>query len=334
MPKISVLIPMYNAGDGIRETLLSITRQTIDDYEIVVVDDGSTDSCVAIAHDTYPQVRIIHQKNSGITRALNRGLEICQGEFIARIDCYDLSYPNRLMLQLNELQRRPELGAVGGYIMLFNKNGSDLGVCKYPILAEDIELDILSGNCPLPHSGAMIRKSTLIEAGGYDPFYNGREDFELWTRLSLMSQLSNINELVMRTLSTPSGISYDGGRLTPLINLALLERKERQIKGVRWKNESLRLSFKIQIQAPYQTKTTGSHKKRLSAIFFTKRAAFLLRSGNRKVALLEFINAINSDVIYFRAWIGLLAAILLPTTIENWVVKSYKRLKIITSKRV
>ncbi|GAG05453.1 unnamed protein product, partial [marine sediment metagenome] len=179
-PLISVLIPMYNASAGVRPTLQSIINQTIDDYEVVIVDDGSTDDSVAIARGTFPEARIISQENAGITEALNHGLNHCRGEFIARLDCFDMSLPDRFENQVRAFENDLELGAVGGHMLLYEMDGFELGVCRFPISPEDTLAEILNGNAALPHTGAMIRKDYLLQIGGYDPFYNGREDVELW----------------------------------------------------------------------------------------------------------------------------------------------------------
>mgnify|MGYP005630907731 CR=1 FL=1 len=313
---------MYNAGVGVQATLQSIASQTIQDFEIIIVDDGSTDNSVAIAHKKSPQAKIIHQKNTGISGALNHGLSHCKGKYIARIDCLDLALPKRLENQLDELESNPNLGVVGGHIILY-ENNIDIGLCKYPLRADEIELEILSGNCPVPHSGATLRSSVFKKTGVYDLFYNGREDFELWTRISLEAEITNVNTPIMRILSTRSGISYDGGRLSPLVALALIERQSRRKKGCLWKDEKLRSDFKITSR---RNETSMSNNKQLNALFYTKRAGFLLKSGNKKAALQEFFNAIKHNRTHKKAWIGIMRALLIPHKIDRLLILYYKKI--------
>ena len=327
LPLFSFLIPMYNAGIGVQTTLQSISTQTIQDFEVIIIDDGSTDDSVNIAHKTYPQAKIIQQRNTGISGALNRGLFHCRGKYIARIDCFDTTLPKRLEMQLEHLESNSDIGAIGGHIILY-ENNNDIGVCKYPLRTDEIELDILSGNCPVPHSGTTLRRAILDKTGAYDLFYNGREDFELWTRISLVSEITNVDAPIMRILSTRSGISYDGGRLSPLVTLALIERHGRMLNGCLWKDDNLRRDFKNKIILPLVENASTNNDNQLSALFYTKRAGFLLRSGNKKVALREFINAIKYNPKHKKAWFGIMRILFIPNKIDRWLVSYIKKIRI------
>ena len=325
-PLISVLIPMYNAGIGIEKTLTSIAAQTFQDFEVIIINDGSTDASVAIARETYPDVHIIHQSNSGISTALNNGLKACRGDFIARIDCNDIAYPKRFELQVQALSNNSSLGVVSGHIMLYDKNGKDLGVCKFPTTTEDTLKELLLGNSSISHTGAMIRKSVLELVGGYDPFYNGREDFELWCRVSLVSSITNVDSLIMRVLSIEDGLSYSGVYLYPLMELALIERLERLNKGIEWKNVLLREQYVKRIGELKKIEITDKGVKRQNAIFYAKRAGFFLRSGNRSSALREYIKSTNSDQAYIKSWIGIASSIIIPTYFHLKLVRLFKKL--------
>ncbi len=325
-PLISVLIPMYNAGEGIRITLHSIANQTYQDFEVIILDDGSTDDSVSIAQETYPEAYIIHQPNSGITAALNNGLKVCRGDLIARIDCYDFAYPKRFEYQVQALSSDSSLGVVSGHMMLYDKNGKDLGVCKYPTTPEETIQELLLGNSSISHTGAMIRKSVIDMVGGYDPFYVGREDFELWCRISLVANISNVDNLIMRVLSIEDGLSYSGVYLYPLMELALIERGERAHKGVGWKNLALREQYLHRIIELKKTEKTKKGLKRLNAVFYAKRAGFLLRSGNRLGALKEYIKCTSNDLSYMKGWTGIASSLLLPIYIHRKFVRLYKKL--------
>ena len=148
-----------------------------------MVNDGSTDNSIDIAKQVFPNAVVIDQSNQGITKALNAGIPFCNGEYISRIDCGDIALPTMLEAQVSIFQKYSEVGVVGGHIILIEKNGQEFGICEYPIDSKYILNELLNGKSPIIHSGAMIRKSVLNEVNGYDSFFDGREDFELWCRI-------------------------------------------------------------------------------------------------------------------------------------------------------
>jgi glycosyltransferase involved in cell wall biosynthesis len=326
-PLISVLIPMYNAGEGVRRTLQSISEQTIDDYEVVIIDDGSTDNSSEIALNTYPEAIIISQENTGITKALNHGLEYCKGKFIARLDCFDISEPDRLESQAKVLIENRDLGAVGGHLLLYENDGNELGVGRFPITPNEARMELLSGNSPLPHSGAMIRMKTLIDVGRYDPFYNGREDFELWCRLSLIADLANLDKVVVRSFSSRVGISYEGALRYPLVELALIERAERMQKGLDWVNRELRNTYSRRMTDLIENLDDTEWERNTRALFHLKRAGFLLRSGSRAVARREYIYTIRSNPKLVKAYFGLLSTTIFPISVYMRLLQLYKRFR-------
>ena len=123
----------------------------------------------------------------------------------------------------------------------------------------------------------MIRKSTLIEVGGYDVFYNGREDYELWCRISLISKLHNLDQVVTKSLSTTSGLSFNGMKLQPLMDLALIERFERKAKGISWKNKDLRDAFVNNPNIAKVNKLISENANK--AKFYNRRAKLFIKIG-------------------------------------------------------
>jgi glycosyltransferase involved in cell wall biosynthesis len=315
---------MHNAGLGIRATLSSLAAQTFRDFETVIVDDGCTDESVEVARSADPSATIIHQENQGIVGALNTGLAHCRGEFIARIDCHDTAVPERLDLQVAALRADRDLGLVGGHVMLQEKGGRELGVCRFPISNDEALRELLNGRSPVLHTAAMIRKEVMKAAGGYDAFYDGREDVELWTRISLIAKMGNVDQVVMRSLSTTSGLSYDGMYKAPLIELALAERGQREHRGLTWRDEALRAQYACSIAERQTLMRKPRHLRRLRSTFYVKRAAFLHRSGSRLVAIQQFTRAVVEDPTYPRAWLGFFAAMFLPAAVYRRLVRTYK----------
>lgn|GEM_PF-6167108 len=325
-PLISVLIPMYNAGHGVRLTLESLHGQTRENFEVVIVDDGSQDDSVEIARHTYPEARIFHQpENLGITAALNAGLAHCRGVLIARIDCFDQAYPSRFDLQVRALKKHPDWAAVGGHVMLYEQDGRDLGISRYPLDPLEVVRELRRGHSSLPHSGAMIRKEALLAVGGYDPFFKATEDYDLWCRLSLVAPLANVDALVTRNLSAAEGLSFPGAIYAPYMELARLERRERADKGLEWKNAALRQRCLEQVWAIQSQPDTPRRRRAQRAAFHARRAGQLLRSGERKAALSEYLECISYNASHLRGWLGLLSAALLPHSLYRRLLDGYKR---------
>lgn len=321
-PKVSVLIPVYNGALGINRTLESLANQTYQDFEVIVVDDGSTDDTVPVVEKVYPRATIVKQKNAGIAAALNHGIEYCNGEYIARIDCYDISYPNRFNSQVKFLDENHEYGIVGGHILLYEIDGTELGICKYPINSRAIVTALHLKNPSILHEAAMIRKSTLLEVGGYDVFYNGREDYELWCRISMISKLHNLDQVVTKSLSTTSGLSFNGMKLQPLMDLALIERFERKTKGISWKNNKLRDAFANNPNIAKVNKRILENANK--AKFYNRRASLLLRSGDKKSAYNEFVRAANIDRKNIKSMSGMIAAKIIPVFIIKSLYFTYR----------
>lgn len=193
MPKVSILLPTHQSGAHLHETLDSIKAQTYQDYELLAVDDASTDQTIEILQG-YPELRIqiIQGRNCGLADALNLGIKCAQGEYIARIDADDLMVPERLEKQVHFLDRHHEVIVCGGWQQYF---GLSTFLHAPPASAEQCRANLLF-RCDLCHSTLMLRKSSLIE---HNLFYNpafAAEDFELWTRVLNVGDIANLPEVL------------------------------------------------------------------------------------------------------------------------------------------
>ena len=142
LPLISILMPVYNAGDFLVESIKSIRNQTLKDWELIVVDDGSTDKSSEILKkyaEKDSRIKIFKfKKNKGLAYALNYGLNKARGKYLARMDADDISYPKRLEIQLRYLKRNPKVVAVGTQVKLINEKGNFIGYKKFPTDPEKI----------------------------------------------------------------------------------------------------------------------------------------------------------------------------------------------------
>ena len=195
-PRISVLMPVYNGEKYLRQAIDSILSQTFRDFEFLIINDGSTDATVEIITSyTDTRIRLIHNDtNLGLIATLNKGLDLAHGEYIARMDCDDISLPKRLAKQVSFMDRNSDVGICGTWIQFIGSNR----IKKYPLTHEAIKVYLLF-NCPLAHPSVMIRKDVLRKNDlYYDINYKHAEDYELWTRCVNVIKLANIPEVLVK----------------------------------------------------------------------------------------------------------------------------------------
>lgn len=181
-PEITVLMPAHNAAAFVRESAGSILAQTFPDFELLVVDDASTDDTVAILESLGdPRVRVIRSRERlRFSGALNTGLELARGSLVARMDADDIALPDRLARQREFLQAHPEVGMCGGLTTAFGMRAGP--AFRPPLTYEDIQAQMLF-DCPFIHPTVMLRRA-LIERHQlrYDPEFCPADDYELWSR--------------------------------------------------------------------------------------------------------------------------------------------------------
>ncbi len=201
-PRVSVVLPVYNAERYLRPAVESILAQTLDDWELVAVDDGSRDSSLAIlrkyeARD--PRVRIVSRPNTGIVGALNDGLAAARGELVARMDSDDISLPERLAKQVAFLDAHPDHVLVGSQVMLIDPEGSDLCPKRdTEYTHEGIDNAHLNHRWPLVHPTVIMRKSAVARVGGYRTKYEWLEDLDLFLRLAEVGKLASLPDVLLR----------------------------------------------------------------------------------------------------------------------------------------
>ncbi len=200
MPRVSVLMPVYNGAEYLRASLDSILQQDFRDFELIVLNDGSRDNSGAIVA-TYDDPRIFYTEhpNMGLPATLNRGLALAKGDIIVRQDQDDISVPSRLSLQVAWLDKLPQLAMLGGWAVIVDADGRPDGrMHRHPKGVAALRLELLF-NTPFVHSAVAMRKEVLQALGGYstDPMRQPPEDFELWSRLLRTHEAANIPETVL-----------------------------------------------------------------------------------------------------------------------------------------
>ena len=201
MPRCSVLMPVYNAERFVSEAVESILNQTYRDFEFVIIDDGSTDRSRRILQDYAtldPRIRLTSRPNTGYLRALNEGLGYCRGEYIARMDADDVSLAERFERQVAFLDAHPECLMVGCALVRIDADGDVLCEEHLPETHDEIEARLLKPIGAIGHPAVMIRRQSLVEAGGYREEYCGAEDHDLWLRLAERGKLANLSEALLK----------------------------------------------------------------------------------------------------------------------------------------
>ena len=203
IPTISVLMPVYNAGSHLREAMDSILGQSFGDLEFLCVDDGSTDQSPNILRDYAsrdPRVVIITKPNGGVTSALNAGLKVARGEFVARMDADDIADPQRFEAQVAHMREHPEVVAVGCHVTHMDRQRRRHQHHSPPYTThEEIAACLWNGNSSaMPHYGSFMRRSALTQVGNYREQFRTAQDLDLFLRLSDIGKLGNVPRSLMR----------------------------------------------------------------------------------------------------------------------------------------
>jgi GT2 family glycosyltransferase len=197
-PQVSVVLPVWNGERYLKQAIESILAQDFVDFELIVIDDGSTDRSAeivtAFAHD--PRVALHKQANAGVVAARNAGLRVAHAEFVAFLDADDIALPGRLAKQVAYLRAHPEAAAIGSNITYFSDADGVIRTQKFPVGVTQVANALETGN-PLAQPSVMLRKSMAMAAGGYrEAFKFGAEDYDLWLRLAEKHPLDNLPEVL------------------------------------------------------------------------------------------------------------------------------------------
>ncbi|MCB0164421.1 MAG: glycosyltransferase [Anaerolineae bacterium] len=185
MSTVSVVIPSYNRADLLPHAIQSVLDQSYTDLEIIVVDDGSTDHTRQVIQDiTHPKVRYIYQENRGLSGARNTGIEVSRGEFIAFLDSDDIIYPNKLISQIQQFDKNPELGLVAGGYNHIDDYGRVLQELLPWNVWPQLDLDTWIKVCPVVPASVLVRRVWIEKVGHFDEKFRRVEDWDMWLRLA------------------------------------------------------------------------------------------------------------------------------------------------------
>ncbi|MBW4452188.1 MAG: glycosyltransferase [Nostoc indistinguendum CM1-VF10] len=275
-PTVSVIMPAYNASKYLHETITSVLSQTFDNFELLIVDDGSTDNSAEIAHkygNEDSRIKIFCQENKGVSVARNTGISLSSGKFIAFIDADDQWLPDKLACHINHLNMDENLGISFGKVEFINDDSNGTGKFSNSILNNLTPLDFYYENPIITPSNAVLRRDVLEQIGGFDKNLKGTEDAELFLRAAYMGwKVEGIARVLTRYRISQKGVSSQ------------LYRMEED-----WN----RLNKKVQIYAP---NLVNEHYSQAKAMFLRYLARQAFRLNLPSHIGIEFMNrALYSD---------------------------------------
>lgn len=206
-PRLSVILPVYNAGPYLEAAVQSVLDQTFKDFELIAINDGSKDDSLRVLQQFKdPRIRVYTQENKGLIATLNRGISLSAGEFIARMDQDDISMPDRFEKQVAFLDANPEVGLLGTTFAV-QIDETVTGIAAVLLHDHDLRRQLLYKN-PFGHGTVMFRRALGEKLDGwYSETAENAEDFELWSRVAAVTKIANLPEPLYIWRDNPTGIS-------------------------------------------------------------------------------------------------------------------------------
>jgi glycosyltransferase involved in cell wall biosynthesis len=208
--RVSVVMPVRDGSRWLREAIRSILDQTLTDFELIIVDDGSIDDSPDIIRSISrgdPRIRAIRLDRQGLVAALNSGLSESRGQFIARLDADDRTHPLRLQRQAEYMDCHPDVGLLGTWANQIDEQGSVMRALRPQTGSEALKIMLQRTN-PFVHSSVMLRALDLRKVGFYRRAFEGAEDYDLWLRMSERAAIANLPENLVDYRWHPGGLSH------------------------------------------------------------------------------------------------------------------------------
>jgi glycosyltransferase involved in cell wall biosynthesis len=206
-PLVSVIMPLYNAEDYLKEAVDGILAQSYSNFELIILNDGSSDRSEEICL-SYKDRRIHYHfhKNMGLAGTLNKGLELCKGIYIARQDQDDIAHKDRFDKQVNYLEAHPSVLLLGTRAKVFSDTNDFIKLHDHATQPAVLKFDLLFDN-PFVHSTIMFRKKDSDTIGGYNTDRSYFEDYELWSRFAQKGDVANLPDVLLDYRHHDKGLS-------------------------------------------------------------------------------------------------------------------------------
>lgn len=306
-PKITVLLSVYNDEKYIGRAIDSILSQTFRDFELLIIDDSSTDKTrdIILAYkDT--RIRLVKTKKKiGITKSLNKGLKIARGNYIARLDSDDISYPDRLKKQMSFLENNKDYAIVGSRTEVIDEDGDHIEYWNQEESAELIFYTLSYRNC-LTSSSVMFNKKIVDSLGGYDESCDRAEDFELWYRISRKYRIYTIPEYLVKWRKREESHS--------LKNILEVDSRYRKIVIEKSKINEKLLDYLL------DSYRKGSFLEKCKLIGELRRFQKSIKNDGKNAGL----NNVRLKLVFFRMTVIFIIKIFIGKKIINFVKRSLK----------
>jgi glycosyltransferase involved in cell wall biosynthesis len=201
-PRVSIVLPVYNAQRYLDQTMCSLVEQTFADFEIIVINDGSTDDSLEILRThgrRDKRISIITRPNTGLVGALQDGLRAAQTDLIARMDADDIALPQRLEKQVAYMDAHPECVLLGTFVRAIDPHGMSIwDETQIPLEHAEIDAALMQGRGGVVrHPTAMLRRDAIQKVGSYRDEFNCAEDLDLFLRLAEVGRVANLPEILL-----------------------------------------------------------------------------------------------------------------------------------------
>lgn len=194
-----MILPCYNGENFIREAIESVLCQTYEDFEVIVIDDGSTDNTRTVASSFEDRrIRYFYKKNEGVSTSRNYGIKLAKGRYIAFIDYDDLWLPEKLELQLQEIEKQQDVYLVYSWFYIIDSKGKIIDKIKVQGFRNFLQELLLVGNIIGSPSGMLIKKEVFENIGGFDSYLSTSADWDLWIRIAYRYKLSGVNKFLFK----------------------------------------------------------------------------------------------------------------------------------------
>jgi len=208
--KCSVLLPVYNAGYPLRAAIESILRQDEPDFELLVIDDHSSDASAQVIREYMkedPRIRtVFHDRNMGLANTLNQGLDEARTELVVRMDQDDEALPHRIRTLVSYMQSHSDTVVAGSYVYHMGRTPEHDRLVKLPTEHEDIVRALPLGNC-MYHPSVILRREQILKLGGYRPAFKNAEDYDLWLRVGRAYRMANVPIPLLRYRFSTAGMT-------------------------------------------------------------------------------------------------------------------------------
>ncbi|MER5173778.1 glycosyltransferase [Thioclava kandeliae] len=200
-PKLTVVMPVFNAGSFLAAALEGVLAQSFKNFELLVHDDGSEDGSLEVLRDYATRdsrIIVSSGNNQGVSAVSNRLVSKARGELIARMDADDICLPERFSRQVSYFESHPDVVVLGGACLLMDEFGRKISTTAPPRDHETIDEMHLRGLCAVDQPTVMFRKNAFLNVGGYDETYPTSEDLELWLRMAEIGRIENLSDVLLK----------------------------------------------------------------------------------------------------------------------------------------